>query len=267
MSLTVFRKPKQVTRRHHRRLQPPSVRAVLRAASQRPTARHLLVVDEVVKIFRTKQEVRGLHGVSFCVQPGEFVFIVGPTGHGKTTLLRLIRGEMRPDEGEISIGGIDIATIDPRAYKRKVGMVAQTLDTLPLLTVEENIRYPLECLRWHPKDIERRTRELLQVFGLMHAKDRLCDDQELSGGERQRLSIARAIAHRPDLLLCDEPTGHLDARTTYGVLRTLNRVSMLGTTVLCVTHDPMIVNLMQKRVLLLKDGRIVSDTIGGYPVF
>lgn len=181
-----------------------------------------------------------------------------------TTALRLLRGQFPPDSGVIKMGGLPIQRLDQRAYRRKLGFVSQGMDTLPRYSVEENIALPLQYLRLDPPYIRTRVNELLEVFGLQHARHRLCDDQELSGGERQRLAIARAIAHGPDLLLCDEPTGNLDSRTTLGVMRTLNRVSMIGTTVICVTHDPAVVNLMQKRVIVVHDGRVVSDSIGGY---
>lgn len=181
-----------------------------------------------------------------------------------TTLLRLIRNQIQPDSGTIYLGEEPISRFKPRAYKRKVGFVSQTLDTLPLSTVVENIAMPLQYLRWSPDRIDRRVEELLDVFSLRHARNRLCNDEQLSGGERQRLAIARAIAHQPDLLLCDEPTGNLDEQTTYGVLRTLNRISMLGTTVLCVTHDPQVVDLMKKRVIVVRSGQISSDAVGGY---
>lgn len=244
-----------------KKLPPPSVRAVLAQRVQQPTAEHLISLDKVGKVFKGD---RGLKEVSFCVQPGEFAFIVGPTGHGKTTLLRLILGKVKPDQGDITLGGINIRNLDRQAYRRKLGFVSQTLDAVPRLTVEENIAYPLQTLRQDPEFISRRVDELLHVFSLDHARDRLCDEQQLSGGERQRMAIARAIVHGPDLLLCDEPTGNLDEGTTYGVLRTLNRVSMLGTTVLAVTHDPSIVNLMKKRVIVIRDGEVSSDKVGGY---
>ncbi len=249
-----------------RKAAPPTVRALASQSYQRSASGHLIGLHGVVKSFtdRKSGQERGVKGLSFTVSPGEFVFLTGPTGSGKTTALRLMRGQSKPDSGRITLGGRDIATIDRRALLRSVGLVSQTLDTLPMLTVAENISYPLECLRQDPREIRERTRELVELFGLRHAAHRLCDEQELSGGERQRLAIARALAPRPDLLLCDEPTGNLDERTTYGVMRTLNRVSMLGTTIICVTHDPQIVNLMRKRVIVIRDGRAVSDSVGGY---
>lgn len=235
------------------------------SAHDTPTADGLLSLVDVEKRFvQDDGEVRGLHGLSFTVAAGEFAFITGPTGHGKTSALRLIRRQMAVDSGGIFLGGHNIRDFRLSDYKRRIGFVAQGLDTLPLSTVEENIAMPLQYLRWHPQRIRQRVDELLLVFSLQHARKRLGNDEELSGGERQRLAIARAVAHEPDLLLCDEPTGNLDAETTYGVLRTLNRLSMLGTTVLCVTHDPQVVDLMKKRVIVIRNGQLASDTIGGY---
>lgn len=239
---------------------PPSVRALIKNQQQRPAAGHIIVVDQVQKKFGE----RGLKDVSFCVNPGEFAFVVGPTGSGKTTLLRLLQGKITPDSGQISIGGYGLGELDKTAYRRRVGFVSQTVDAMEKMSVWENIAYPLQALYKERDYINKRVGHLLEVFNLEHAKKRLCNDQELSGGERQRMAIARAIVHGPDLLLCDEPTGNLDENTTYGVLQTLNQVAMIGTTVLCVTHDPEIVNLMQKRVIVIKDGEIVSDEIGGY---
>jgi ABC-type ATPase involved in cell division len=181
-----------------------------------------------------------------------------------TTLLRLIQGKYLPDHGSISIGGLFLKQLDSTAYRRKIGFVSQTVDAIERMTVAENIAYPLQTLRRDPRQIQKRVQELLEVFGLQHAHNRLCDDQQLSGGERQRMAIARAIAHEPDLLLCDEPTGNLDEHTTYGVLKTLNQVAMIGTTVLCVTHDPTIVDLMRKRVIVIRDGQVALDQTGGY---
>lgn len=243
-----------------KKLSPPSVRALVESQIQRPAAGHTIIVDKVAKTFGE----RGLKEVSFSVTPGEFVFVIGRTGSGKTTLLRLLRGELSPEKGTITIGGVSLKNIDKMAYRRQIGFVSQTVDAIERLTVSENIAYPLQALRKDPSEIKNRVNTLLEVFDLEHAKNRLCNDQELSGGERQRMAIARAIAHGPDLLLCDEPTGNLDEKTTYGVLKTLNQVAMIGTTVLCVTHDPDIVNLMKRRVLVIEEGLITSDHIGGY---
>lgn len=231
------------------------------------TAGELLSLKEVKKVFENNGgEKRALHSVSFSVGRGEFLFITGVTGCGKTTLLKTLHGQLRPDAGVITLGGVDISRLDQKAFRRRVGYVSQNFDVLSRMTVAENIAYPLETLRQHPSRIRHRVEELLQVFDLSHARSRLADDS-LSGGERQRLAVARAIAHRPDLLLCDEPTGNLDAATTFGVMRTLNRVSMIGTTVICVTHDPQIVDLMKKRVVTIHEGEVAADQIGGYRLY
>jgi cell division transport system ATP-binding protein len=231
------------------------------------TSSEILTMSSVRKSFETEAgEQRALQSVSFTVSRGEFVFITGVTGCGKSTALKLLHGQLRPDSGSITLGGVDVSKLDQKAYRRKVGYVSQNFDVLARMTVAENIAYPLETLRQHPTLIRHRVEELLQVFDLHHARDRLSDDS-LSGGERQRLAVARAIAHRPDLLLCDEPTGNLDAATTFGVMRTLNRVSMIGTTVICVTHDPQIVDLMSKRVITINEGVVASDQVGGYRLY
>jgi cell division transport system ATP-binding protein len=243
-------------------LRPPSVRAVLANARQDPAASHLIAVHNLSKSYEAESGGRrALKSVSFSVRAGEFVFITGQTGSGKSTLLKLVHGQIAPDGGDISLGGVDIRRLDQKQFRRKVGFVAQDFEVLDRMTVAENIAYPLQMLWEKPARIEARVSELLEVFDLGHARNRLAGDS-LSGGEQQRLAIARAIAHRPDLLLCDEPTGNLDRRTTYAVMAMLNRVSMTGTTVLCVTHEENLVDLMHKRVLLIRDGLLASDTIG-----
>ena len=261
---TLIKRSTNSSKRSSGRLKPPSVRAVLAATQQTPAYRQLITVTDLKKSFLAEDgEQRALQKVNFSLAAGEFAFITGTTGSGKSTLLKLLHTQMRPDSGQILMGGVDIFDLDQKAFRRRVGFVSQHFDVLEKMTVAENIAYPLETLRHHPSHIHQRVEELLEVFDLAHARTRLADDS-LSGGERQRLAIARAIAHRPELLLCDEPTGNLDAATTFGVMRTLNRVSMIGTTVLCVTHDPQMVDLMQKRVIAIKDGIVASDSIGGY---
>ena len=238
-----------------------------RPAEVKGTPGEVLALHGVRKSFETQAgEHRALQSVSFTVERGEFVFVTGITGCGKTTLLRTLHGQLQPDEGYITLGGVDISRLDQKSFRRRVGYVSQSFDVLSRMTVAENIAYPLETLRQHHSRIRHRVEELLKVFDLSHARDRLANDS-LSGGERQRLAVARAIAHRPDLLLCDEPTGNLDAATTFGVMRTLNRVSMIGTTVVCVTHDPQIVDLMKKRVVTIHEGEVAADQIGGYRLY
>lgn len=263
---TLIKKNSDSNRRIGGRLKPPSVRAVLQANQQTQAYRQIITVKNVKKSFLAEDgEQRALQQVDFSLTAGEFAFITGTTGSGKSTLLKLLHAQMRPDRGQILLGGMDIFQLDQKAFRRRVGFVSQHFDVLDKMTVAENIAYPLETLRHHPSHIHQRVEELLEVFDLAHARNRLADDS-LSGGERQRLAIARAIAHRPELLLCDEPTGNLDLATTFGVMRTLNRVSMVGTTVLCVTHDPQMVDLMQKRVIAIRDGVVASDSVGGYRI-
>lgn len=242
----------------------PNVRAVLAQAYQPSAPSQIITLNNVGKSYQADDgQQLALRSISFSVQAGEFVFITGPSGAGKSTLLRLLHGQLAPDEGTITLGGIDIRSLDLRQFRRQVGYVAQSFEVLPLNTVAENLAAPLEMWHQEPRLIKRRVDELLDIFDLGHARNRLAADN-LSGGEQQRLAIARAIAHRPDLLLCDEPTGNLDIRNGYQVMRMLNRVSMQGTTVICATHDENLVDLMQKRVVVIKDGTIASDSIGGY---
>jgi cell division transport system ATP-binding protein len=219
----------------------------------------LIVFDNVTKRFPND---RGLFNINFTLSAGEFVFITGATGSGKTTLVRLLQRAIKPDKGSVIVSGEDIATLKPAKYRRNIGFAFQHHDLLPDYTAAENIVAPLKMLYYKKAAMEERLKELLILFDLEYTRDRF--PAELSGGEQARLTLARAIAHKPPVLVADEPTGHLDPITALHVLRTLNRVAMMGTAVIVITHDNDIVDLLRKRVLVLNEGHLVSDEFQGY---
>ncbi len=211
--------------------------------------------------------VRALDDVTLTVEPGEFVFLVGPTGHGKSTLLKLLNREEIPTRGRVLVSGWDVAALSPRrvAYlRRRVAMVFQDFRLLPNRTAWENITFALRVTGKSHRVALRRAPEALAQVGLLDKADDY--PPELSAGEQQRLAIARAAAAQPELLIADEPTGSLDPHSSAQVLRLLADINADGTTVIVATHDPVIVNSLRRRVVALRKGRVVSDLReGGYP--
>jgi cell division transport system ATP-binding protein len=201
-----------------------------------------------------------LERVSLNVERGEFAFVVGPTGCGKSTLIRTLIREVEPASGQVLIAGHDINEM-PLAkvplLRRRVGTVFQDFKLLPNRTVYDNVAYALQVIGAGRGEIRRKVPEILRLVGLQ-AKVHNYPDQ-LSGGEQQRVSIARAFVNHPPLLLADEPTGNLDPETSIGIMQLLYRINRTGTTVLVVTHDSEMVNKMRRRVIALEDGRLVRD--------
>ncbi len=208
--------------------------------------------------------VKALHKVSLQVKPGEFVSIVGQSGTGKTTLLRLLIGEERPTNGRIIIGGWDITNIrvsELPLLRKQIGVVFQDFKLLPKKTVFENVAFALEVSGATLSKIHRIVPQVLKIVGLDGKEDKF--PHQLSGGEKQRVVIARSLSHKPKILIADEPTGNLDSINAQGIVTLLQKINSLGTTVLLVTHDREIVNSLGKRVVVLEDGRIVSDKAKG----
>ena len=207
-----------------------------------------------------------LERVSLEVERGEFAFVVGPTGCGKSTLIKMLIREVEPASGSLLIAGHDINELPlgkVPLLRRRIGTVFQDFKLLPNRTVYDNVAYALQVIGAHRGDIRRKVPEILRLVGLQ-AKVHNYPDQ-LSGGEQQRVSIARAFVNHPPLLLADEPTGNLDPETSIGIMQLLYRINRTGTTVLVVTHDSEMVNKMRRRVIALEDGRLVRDQkIGGY---
>jgi cell division transport system ATP-binding protein len=201
-----------------------------------------------------------LERVSLEVQRGEFAFVVGPTGCGKSTLIKLLIREVEAASGKVYIAGRDIERISSKKVpllRRRIGTVFQDFKLLPNRTVYDNVAYALQVIGEPRSEIRRKVPEILRLVGLQ-AKIHNYPDQ-LSGGEQQRVSIARAFVNHPPLLLADEPTGNLDPETSIGIMQLLYRINRTGTTVLVVTHDSSMVDKMRRRVIALEEGRLVRD--------
>jgi len=206
----------------------------------------------------------GLAGASFAVRPGEFVFLVGSTGSGKSTVMRLLIKEHEPTAGSIRVAQRDLAEIDRRKvpfYRRNIGAVFQDFKLLPNRTVYDNVAYALQVTGGGRKEIRAKVPDILRLTGLSTKLHSYPD--QLSGGEQQRVSVARAFVNHPPLLLADEPTGNLDPETSIGIMQLLYRINRTGTTVLVATHDSHMVDRMRRRVIELERGRIVRDEVSG----
>ena len=203
-----------------------------------------------------------LERVSFGIERGEFVFVVGPTGCGKSTLIRTLIGEVPPSSGQVLIAGHDVDRLPKRRIphlRRRIGTVFQDFKLLPNRTVYDNVAYTLQVTGASRGDIRRKVPEILRLVGLQGKVHNYPD--QLSGGEQQRVAIARAFVNHPPLLLADEPTGNLDPETSIGIMQLLYRINRTGTTVLVVTHDREMVDKMRRRVIALDEGRLVRDQV------
>ena len=201
-----------------------------------------------------------LSNITLSIQEGEFVSIVGQSGTGKTTLVKLLIAEESPSEGRILVGGWDITNIKQRELpilRRQIGVVFQDFKLLPKKTITENIAFALEVAGYTVERIASVVPQLLKIVGLEHKSDRF--PRQLSGGEQQRVVIARALAHRPKILVADEPTGNLDSINTQEIIELLKKINEFGTTVLLVTHNKDVVNNLKRRVVMLDGGRVISD--------
>ena len=218
----------------------------------------LIKIRNVDKTYKTG--VTAIYDLSLDIEKGEFVFVIGSTGCGKSTLIKMMYREEKPTNGTINIGGINVSKLKNRnVYKlrRKIGVVFQDFKLLPKLTVYENVAFALEIFGLPNSEIHSKVLKSLELVGLKHKAKNY--PNQLSGGEQQRVAIARAIVNGPKLLICDEPTGNLDENTSMEIMKVLEEINKLGTTIIMVTHDTEIVNKMKKRVILLDSGRIVKD--------
>jgi cell division transport system ATP-binding protein len=224
----------------------------------------MIVFDAVRKVY--DPNVVALDGLSFVIEKGEFVFVVGASGSGKSTMIRLILKEMEPTDGKIIVGGRDLGRLKGSKVpllRRNVGCVFQDFKLLPNRTASENVAYALKVQGESRNSIRRKVPEVLSLVGLSHKGESYPD--ELSGGEQQRVSIARAFVNHPPLLICDEPTGNLDPDTSVGIMQLLYSINRTGTTILMVTHDREMVDKMRRRVIALEGGRLARDERrGGY---
>src|SRR5215210_5084561 len=228
------------------------------------SASSMIVFESVTKIY--EPDVSALSDVSFVIEKGEFVFVVGASGSGKSTIIRLLLKELEPTRGRIVVGGRDLTRLRSSKVpllRRNVGCVFQDFKLLPTRTAAENVAYALKVQGESANGISRKVPEVMNMVGLSHKMNSLPD--ELSGGEQQRVSIARAFVNHPPLLVCDEPTGNLDPDTSVGIMQLLYRINRSGTTILMVTHDREMVDKMRKRVIQLEEGRLARDERrGGY---
>ena len=206
----------------------------------------------------------GLDGASMRIGRGEFVFLVGPTGCGKSTCIRLLLMELEASRGEISIAGRELSGI-PRSrvpyLRRNLGVVFQDYKLLPNRTIYDNVAYSLQVIGESRQEIRRKVPDILRLVGLSTKLHNFPD--ELSGGEQQRVSIARAFVNHPPLVLADEPTGNLDPETSIGIMQLIYRINRTGTTVIVATHDKEMVDKMRRRVIELREGRIIRDELSG----
>ena len=206
----------------------------------------------------------GLDRVSTRIGRGEFVFLVGPTGCGKSTCVRLVLKEIEPSEGDILVSGRSLGAIPPKKVpylRRNIGVVFQDYKLLPNRTVYDNVAYSLEVIGEGRQSIRRKVPDILRLVGLSTKLHNYPD--ELSGGEQQRVSLARAFVNHPPLLLADEPTGNLDPETSIGIMQLIYRINRTGTTVIVATHDREMVDKMRRRVIELQEGRIIRDEVSG----
>tara|TARA_B100000131_G_scaffold281952_1_gene288854 strand:+ start:607 stop:1317 length:711 start_codon:yes stop_codon:yes gene_type:complete len=222
----------------------------------------MIRLENVTKVY--KGDVTALRGVNLEIQRGEFVFLVGQSGSGKSTFIRLLNREEVADSGKILLAGKDLGSLrswSVPALRRNIGCIFQDYKLLEKKTVAENVAFALEVIGQPRPVIRKQVPAILDLVGLSQKSDRFPD--ELSGGEQQRVSIARAFANRPTVMLADEPTGNLDPATSVGIMKLLDLINRRGTTVVMATHDRSIVNSMQRRVIELDRGVVIRDDSHG----
>lgn len=222
----------------------------------------MIVFDHVTKKFAANV---GLEDVSIKIKKGDFVFVVGPTGAGKSTFIKLILKEIEADSGSIKVSGKEITTMANREIpklRRNIGIVFQDFRLLPKKTVYENVAFAMEIIHMSPKQIRKQVPAVLSLVGISNKANKY--PHELSQGEQQRVAIARAIVNNPTVLIADEPTGNLDPDTAWEIMRLLEQINLRGTTIVMVTHAKDIVDKMGKRVVAIEKGHIVRDEFGSY---
>lgn len=224
----------------------------------------MILLDRVTKTYNRRGPA--LERISLHVEPKEFVIIVGQSGAGKSTLFKLLTREEKPTSGKIIVGGMDYDKLkdkDVPLLRRKIGVVFQDFKLLLNRTVYENVAFALEIAGISTQEIKHTVPKVLDVVGLKGKENHY--PLELSGGERQRVAIARAVVRQPKILIADEPTGNLDPKHAWDVIKVLEKINRFGTTVLLTTHNQDIVNALKRRVVTIKDGHIVSDrAVGQY---
>lgn len=225
----------------------------------------MILLKNVSKSYRNG--VHALRDINLEVEDGEFVYIIGPTGCGKSTLIKILDGEELPDDGEVFVNGINVGKLRHAKvplYRRNIGVIFQDFRLLPKMTVFENIAFALEVLAMEKTVIRRRVREVLELVDLQDKAKAF--PEQLSGGQQQRATIGRAIANHPKVLIADEPTGNLDPEKSIEIIQLLDKINQVEkTTIVMVTHDEKLVNAYKKRTIALEEGFIVADRKkGGY---
>ncbi|MDO4300882.1 MAG: cell division ATP-binding protein FtsE [Clostridia bacterium] len=222
----------------------------------------MIKMENVTKVY--ENGAVGLRDLNLQINRGEFVFVVGSSGSGKSTFIRLLLKEVEPTDGNIIVNGTDITTLKRRQIpylRRKIGVVFQDFRLLPSKTVYENVAFAMQVVETNPKIIRRNVPQILAMVGL--AKKINAYPNQLSGGEQQRVALARAIINRPPILLADEPTGNLDPDTAWEIMDLIQEINRNGTTVVISTHAKDIVDKMQKRVVAINKGVVLRDVKGG----
>ncbi len=222
----------------------------------------MIRLENVTKVY--EGGIIAANNVTLDIQKGEFVFLVGESGSGKSTIIRLLLRDEPVTRGKVWVAGKDITTLPKWKIpflRRSVGTVFQDYKLLPNRTVGENVAFALEVLGRPRSVIGPQVEQVLDLVGLSGMESRY--PRQLSGGEQQRVSVARAFVNRPPIMLCDEPTGNLDPKTSVGIMKLLDRINRTGTTIIMATHDHAIVDAMQRRVVALDNGRVVRDELRG----
>ena len=220
----------------------------------------VIVLEHVTKVYPAQPNRPALSDISLQIYPGEFIFLVGHSGSGKSTFIRMLTREVKPTQGHIYVAGEDLGSMRNWRVpflRRNIGCVFQDFKLLPNKTVFENVAFALEVIGKSRHVIKTQVPEVLRLVGLQDKLNKRPD--QLSGGEQQRVSIARAIVNRPPMLVCDEPTGNLDPQTSRGIMDLLERINRTGTTVLVATHDREMVDNMRRRVIALDRGQLTRD--------
>ena len=223
----------------------------------------MILLDRVTKVY-SKDAEPALNRISLHIEPKEFVILVGTSGAGKSTLLKILTREEKPTSGKIVVGGIDYDTLKDRQVpllRRKIGVVFQDFKLLPQRTVFENVAFALEIAGMTNREIRSTVPKVIELVGLTGKENKF--PHQLSGGERQRVAIARAVVRQPKILIADEPTGNLDPKHSWDIVRLLEKINRYGTTVLLTTHNVEIVNRLKRRVITIDHGKITSDQAQG----
>ena len=224
-----------------------------------------MVTFENVSMIYPGGEQKAINDMSFTISDGEFVFLVGQSGSGKTSVIKLITGEVEPCGGSLFVNGFDLCNMRRSklpALRRTIGVVFQDFRLIEDKSIYDNVAFAMHVVGASNKEIRRRVPYVLELVGLEGREKRY--PREVSGGEQQRVAVARAIVNSPQLLIADEPTGNLDPARSLELMLLMDRINEMGTTVLVVTHEKELVNSFSKRVVAIEDGRVISDGMDGY---